>query len=259
MQGSRKLKHQYFANVTVTHPTLRTWPQMRRHRRCSGLLRAAAVGLLLATACAYAAHKPESWAHSQFASAERLRETLERHAAADRNRRDYQRVIDAYRRVYYGSPTSAKADPSAAAVAQLLLEEGRRFDDRKLLRSAIVQYEFLRREYPGSRYRFEALYTIGEIYRDDLDESGKARPVFEEFLRRYPGNSRADDARKALGSLEASASRQKNKAQDRESARLSDTPKPRGANKAQDQHEDADQNAQDEGRGEIASRDNSSH
>src|SRR5262245_45390853 len=98
---------------------------MRRNRTCSGFLRAATACWLLATACAYAAHKPESWAHAQFASAERLRDTLQRHAAPERSRRDYQRVIEAYRRVYYGSPTSTKADPSAAAVAQLLLEEGR--------------------------------------------------------------------------------------------------------------------------------------
>src|SRR5262249_59341311 len=102
-----------------------------------------------------------------------------------RSRAEYQRVLDAYRRVYYGCPTSGKADASVNAVAELLLEMGRRFDDDKILHSAIGQYEFLRREYPGSRYRFEALMTIGENYRDDLDDPSWARATFSEFVCRY--------------------------------------------------------------------------
>ena len=47
---------------------------------------------------------------------------------------------------------------------------GRRFNDDDILRSAIGQYEFLRREYPGSQGRFDALFTIGEIYQDDLND-----------------------------------------------------------------------------------------
>ena len=107
-------------------------------------------------------------------------------------------MIAAYRRVYYGSPASSKADPSVVAVAELLTEMGRRFNDDKALHSAIGQYKFLRREYPGSRDRFEALFTIGQIYQDDLKDPAQAKPTFEEFLHRYPHNHLADDARKAL-------------------------------------------------------------
>ena len=58
-----------------------------------------------------------------------------------------------------GAPTSTKADPSAVAVAETLVEMGRRFDDDKILNKAIAQYKFLRREYPGSKYRCDALFT----------------------------------------------------------------------------------------------------
>ena len=71
-------------------------------------------------------------------------------------------------------------------------------DDDDILRSAIAQYQFLRREYPGSKYRFDALFTIGEIYKDDLNDSAHARTTFEEFLRRYPRNHLAEEARQAL-------------------------------------------------------------
>src|SRR5439155_24706647 len=107
-------------------------------------------------------------------------------------------VMKAYRRIYYGAPTSTKADPSVVAVAELMVEMGRRFDDDDVLRSAIGQYEFLRREYPGSKYRCDALVTIGQIYKDDLGDPGRARATFQEFLRRYPHNRLADDARNAL-------------------------------------------------------------
>ena len=84
------------------------------------------------------------------------------------------------------------------AVAELMVEMGERLDDDDILRKAIRQYEFLRREYPGSKNRSDALFAIGKVYQDDLDDPREARTAFQEFLRRYPGNHRADDARKAL-------------------------------------------------------------
>jgi N-acetylmuramoyl-L-alanine amidase len=155
--------------------------------------------LLLAVLPAHAGgHRSEAWARTQFASAERMREALNGRPAGERTRREYARVISAYRRVYYGCPTSTKADPSVVAVAELQVEMGRRFDDERILRAAIAQYQFLRREYPGSRYRFDALFTIGEIYKDDLNDSARARATFAEFLRRYPRHHLAEDARQAL-------------------------------------------------------------
>jgi N-acetylmuramoyl-L-alanine amidase len=154
--------------------------------------------LLLFAVCPAHARKSESWARSQFSTAERMREALNGRPAKERSRRQYQQVITAYRRVYYGAPASTKADSSVVAVAELMVEMGRRFNDDKILRSAVGQYAFLRREYPGSKYRFDALFTIGEIYKDDLNDEAKARATFQEFLRRYPRNHLADEARSAL-------------------------------------------------------------
>src|SRR5437016_1576993 len=127
-----------------------------------------------------------------------MREALNDRPEVERTRRDYQLVLMAYRRVYYGAPGCSKADAAALAVADLLAESGRRFNDDHALRSAIGQYEFLRREYPGSRYRFEALFAIGEIYKDDLNNPVRARVAFQEFLRQYPHHHLADEARQAI-------------------------------------------------------------
>ena len=134
-----------------------------------------------------------------------MREALNGRPASDRSRREYQRVIDAYRRVYFGSPASSRADPSVVATAELMVEMGRQFDDNKILRGAVEQYRFLRQEYPGSKYRFDALFTIAEIYKDDLDDPEEARATFENFLHRYPRNHLADDARAALKELDTDA------------------------------------------------------
>jgi len=144
------------------------------------------------------AHKSDVWARTQFSTAEKMREALNDRPEAERTRRDYQLVMMAYRRVYYGAPGCSKADAAALAVADLLAESGRRFNDDHALRSAIGQYEFLRREYPGSRYRFEALFAIGEIYKDDLNNPVRARVAFQEFLRQYPHHHLADEARQAI-------------------------------------------------------------
>jgi N-acetylmuramoyl-L-alanine amidase len=151
----------------------------------------------------------ELWAHDRFATAERMREALNGRLPADLTRKDYQHVINAYRSVYYGAPSSTKADPSVVAVAETLVEMGRRFDDDKILHEAIAQYKFLRREYPGSKYRCDALFTIGEIYKDDLNDPEQARGVFQEFLRRYPQNRLVEDAQQAVVELDREAAAEK--------------------------------------------------
>jgi N-acetylmuramoyl-L-alanine amidase len=155
------------------------------------------------------AHHSEAWAREHYAAADRMREALNGRPPAERTRRDYQRVINAYRNVYYAAPTSTKADPSAVAVAEILVEMGRRFDDDKILNEAIAQYRFLRKEYPGSKYRCDALFTIGEIYKDDLNDPDQAREVFADFLHRYPHNRLGDDARQAIAEMDREAEAEK--------------------------------------------------
>ena len=154
-------------------------------------------------AFAWSAASRKQEAASQFEKAEQMREALNGRPEEERTRRDYQRVADAYRKVYYVAPASSKADASVIAVAEILAAMGRQFEPgEKDLRSAIREYEFLRREYPGSKYRFQALFTIGQIYAEDLGDDDAARKTFEEFLQRYPRQSLAREAKQALAELD---------------------------------------------------------
>ncbi len=144
-------------------------------------------------------------ARTQFETAEKMREALNGKPSAQRTRREYSQVIDAYRRVYYIAPTSTKADASVLAVADLMTEMARSFDDPKGFKDAIGEYEFLRREYPGSKYRIEALFTIGQIYRQDLEDPVQAQATFQEFLKHYPGSQLAEQAKAEIQEIESSA------------------------------------------------------
>jgi N-acetylmuramoyl-L-alanine amidase len=159
---------------------------------------AAVAVVLIAAGTEARAHKSSAWANVQFTTAVRLQETLESQPVTDRTRRDYQHVISAYQRVYAESPTSSKADPSVMASGELLEEMGRQFKDEQVLQSAIERYRFLREQYPGSKARFDALFRIAEIYRDDLRDKAKADDAFQEFLKRYPANPLAAEAKKQL-------------------------------------------------------------
>lgn len=165
-------------------------------------------------------------AGTQFDTAERMREALNGRPIGERTPREYRKVIDAYRQVYYTAPTSNKADASIAAVAELMAEMGSRFKDEKASRDAIAQYEFLRREYPGSTSRVEALFNIAQIYRDDLNDNAKARETWEEFLKRYPKSEQAKNAREALKNLDEEKSAAKSAVENKaKQAAKTETPK----------------------------------
>src|SRR5881275_1473487 len=148
-------------------------------------------------------------ASKQFETAERMREALEGTPAAARSKKDFSKVMDSYRKVYYLAPTSSRADKSVMAVAELMAEYGRAFHEDKSFQDAIGQYEFLRREYPGSKQRFEALFTIGQIYREDLGDREKAKETFEEVVKRYPNHELAQQAQDAIREMAEEAKAEK--------------------------------------------------
>lgn len=161
--------------------------------------------LLPAPALGRTVKQKKDAARVQFELAQRLREALNGKPESQRERRDYDKVLDAYRKVYHTAPTFNKADASVLAVAELLEEQGRVLNDPKSFKDAIGQLEFLRREYPGSKYRVEALFTIAQIYRDDLDDSAQAKSTFQDFLKHYPNNTMAARARDEIDNIDSPA------------------------------------------------------
>ncbi|AXC13383.1 N-acetylmuramoyl-L-alanine amidase [Acidisarcina polymorpha] len=135
---------------------------------------------------------------SPFDRAQRARQALASRPEEQRSKRDYERVLELYRFVYHADPASPKADASVFAVAQLLGEEGRVFNDEKSLHDALGQYEFLRREYPGSRYRPEALFAEADLNLRALDDRPNAKAQLQSFLKQYPHSPFATQAHQDL-------------------------------------------------------------
>src|SRR6516225_2580851 len=96
-------------------------------------------GALASSAGARTVQQKKQAARTQFETAERMREALDGKPDAKRTRSDYQKVIEAYRKVYYTAPNSNKADAAVLAVAELLDDQGRVFNDNKSYKDAIGQ------------------------------------------------------------------------------------------------------------------------
>jgi N-acetylmuramoyl-L-alanine amidase len=172
-----------------------------RNRRAFGMVcAAAALGLIVPRVLA-ATPQYGQGRMAAFTHAERMREALEGRPESQRTRLQYQRVLEAYRAIYHSDPASPRADASIAAVADLLAEEGRVFQDAKALRDAIGQYEFLRHEYPASRFRFSALLTEGEIYQRDFGDLPQAKAIYLNYLRLYPESPLTEEARTELRNI----------------------------------------------------------
>lgn len=167
-----------------------------------GMALAALMILLSGPACLAAVRPAPSV--EQFHHAQALRNALEATPAASRTSADYERVLDAYRAVYHADPQSSKADESIVAVAQLLAEKGRTLHQARPLQQAILQYEFLRNQYPHSPYRFSALLTEGSIYLNDLGDRAQAKDTFLKFLRLYPSQPLASQAQAQLNAIDDS-------------------------------------------------------
>ncbi|HWY26485.1 MAG TPA: N-acetylmuramoyl-L-alanine amidase [Candidatus Angelobacter sp.] len=136
-------------------------------------------------------------ARLQFEQAIKMRTMLEGYLVADRSIADYKKTVGAYHKVYLISPQSEDVTPALIAEAELEEEMGRQYDP-KYFKTSIDTYNFLLKQYPGTRYKSAIIFAIGKIQKDDLKKPDEAEATFKEFLRRFPKSDKAGGARQAL-------------------------------------------------------------
>jgi N-acetylmuramoyl-L-alanine amidase len=136
-----------------------------------------------------------------YDEAQRMQTTLETQPEGKRHKQDYKKVIDAYFQVYRRYPAEVKASAALAAIADLFEEMGREYSSDSYFLQAIKSYHFLIDQYPQNRIARDALFTIGEVYRQDLEDPDDARKTFEDFLTLYPKSSKAEQAKEILKQL----------------------------------------------------------
>ena len=119
--------------------------------------------------------------------------SLEGYPQKDRSLSDYKQTVAAYHKVYLITPEAEEVTPSLIAEGELYQAMGRQFDP-KYFQSAIESYNFLLKQYPGSRYRQHALFSIGKVQKDDLKQAGRAlkllQGISEALSKIGPGERR---------------------------------------------------------------------
>ncbi len=177
--------------------TLSEWPK----RICVALLFAG----LLAFPEVFFSSTPTSHQEKAVASYEhalRMKTTLESLPENKRTKADYQRVIAAFQEVARLDPAYSKAPASLAYVAELEEEMGRLFGADRYYLESVKNYKFLASQYPGSQVAREALLTMGEVYRTDLENPEQARQVFQQYVSEYPKSSRAGEAQAKINEID---------------------------------------------------------
>jgi N-acetylmuramoyl-L-alanine amidase len=142
----------------------------------------------------------KSQAREQFERAVAMRTQLEGYLPKDRSLANYKQTVAAYHKVYLISAQAEEVTPALIAQAELYEEMGKQFDP-KYFQSAIDTYKFLLQQYPGTRYRGEALLSIGKIQKNDLNTPDIAEATLKDFLKKYPRSDKASDARALLNEL----------------------------------------------------------
>ncbi len=141
-------------------------------------------------------------ATATYNRAVRMRTTLESKPEGHRTKAEYEKIIRTFHEVYQLNPAYSKAPVALAAIAELNEEMGRVFSSDRYYLDAVKAYGFLMEQYPNHRLAGDALFTIGEIYRSDLEDPEAARRTFRKYLEKHPRSDKAPEARKKLKEIE---------------------------------------------------------
>jgi len=167
----------------------------------AALLLTSIVGPFASQAAPPTRTSPRLTHQTPWEEAERAREVLESSPETSRGKADYAHVLDRFRDIYHSSPRDLHAAASVYAVAELLTEQGRILHDPRSSQAAIGQYEFLRKQYPGSSLRIPALLAEAQIEANDLNDHAAAKQSYLLLLKKYPHSEQAEEARAGIVSL----------------------------------------------------------
>src|SRR5215472_18425191 len=147
-----------------------------------------------------AASSKRQSASAQFAKAEEQQAALNAKPSEKRTLADYKQVVLSYRRVALITPRAPEVPDSLVAVAELYTEMGDRFG-RAYYQSAVDSYQFLWREYPGSRFVQDAYLRAGKLQKDQLGDTAGAAKTYDAFLKKFPHSRQRREAQEARAEL----------------------------------------------------------
>ncbi len=154
----------------------------RRGAVCLGV-----VGMVCAGPAVAVKAKVDAWQAAVDA-----RTSFEAEPAGEHTKAEYSAVMDDFREIYHGNPGDAHAARAIEQVAELLAEQGRELNDKKSLRDAAGQYEFLAKAYPGGAMASGALgHALELLGPDGAADQGEAYQVELTLRTEYPRSAAA--------------------------------------------------------------------
>jgi N-acetylmuramoyl-L-alanine amidase len=156
------------------------------------------LAILVATGISASASSKRDRADAAFERALGLQSALEAARPESRSPKDYEKVVRAFDVVYRTDPGYPKTPASIAAEAATYQEMGQAFASDRYYESAVTTYQFLIDQYPWGSLAQDALFTIAEIYRVDLENPEEAAKAYSQFLKKYPQAAKVTDARARL-------------------------------------------------------------
>ena len=154
----------------------------RRGAVCLGV-----VGMMCAGSALAVKAKADAWQ-----AAAEARASFEAEPAGEHTKAEYSAVMDDFRAIYHGNPGDAHAARAIEQVAELLAEQGRELNDKKSLRDAAGQYEFLAKAYPGGAMASRALgHALELLGPDGAADQAEAYQVELRLRTEYPRSAAA--------------------------------------------------------------------
>ena len=148
----------------------------------------------LSSAAVTARAKSDPWQ-----SALAARQAFEAEPSGTHTKAEYANVMDGFRAIYHGDPANTHAAKAVEQVAELLAEQGHELGDRKSLRDAAGQYEFLAKAYPSSTGGSLAPSALGHALEllgpNGVNDTAEARKVRAELESQYPRFAKSEEAK----------------------------------------------------------------
>ena len=110
------------------------------------------------------------------------------------DRKNYETARDAFEKFLETYPDSDKADNARFWIAEIYFNE-------QWYEKAILEYQSVMDNYPKGN-KVPAAYLKQGIAFQELDETGNAKLVLKELIRKFPDTNEADIARKKINQIE---------------------------------------------------------
>jgi len=141
-------------------------------------------------------------ARTTFQQASKLEKELRSLPPNERTFNRYRNVFDMYRKVLDLDATFGGCDDALYRAAVLCREASGRIKGAKYYQRAVYYLKWLRKEYPYSPLRDDALLLQGDILAENLGDKKAAKKAYEEFIRKYSKSKKVSEAVRKLNELD---------------------------------------------------------